>query len=138
MAAFAEARTDAKAVAAVERAAHALSLRKAGATYDQIAQQAGYSTANAALKGVQRALKATLQEPADELRTLELMRLDGILLVLWPMVQRGNLGAVDRALKVIAQRAKILGLESTTVEHAGEMPPLTVMIERVVGKGAPS
>ena len=60
------------------------------------------------------ALKATLQEPADELRTLELERLDRLLLGVWGQAAKGNQGAVDRALKIMERRARLLGLDAPT------------------------
>ena len=58
------------------------------------------------------ALKQTLQEPADELRKLELERLDKLLLGVWPQAVRGNQGSVDRALRIMERRAKLLGLDA--------------------------
>lgn len=60
------------------------------------------------------ALRATLQEPADELRSLELERLDRLLLGVWSQAAKGNQGAVDRALKIMERRARLLGLDAPT------------------------
>jgi hypothetical protein len=60
------------------------------------------------------ALKATLQEPADELRKMELERLDRLLLAVWGQAAKGNQGGIDRALKIMERRAKLLGLDAPT------------------------
>lgn len=95
-----------------ERQRQALELRKAGASYDQIARQLGYSNESGAYKAIQTVLQATVQEPSDEMRTLELKRLDQMLIGLWPDAQRGHQGAVDRALKIMERRAAYLGLDA--------------------------
>ena len=47
-------------------------------TFDQIADQLGFASSGHAHDAVQRALVATQQEPADELRRLESERLDDL------------------------------------------------------------
>ena len=101
-------------VKAAERQRQALQLRQAGVAYEDIAQRLGYSGRSSAWRSVMAALKHTLQEPADEVRTLELARLDRLLLGLWPQAAAGNQGAVDRALRIMERRAKLLGLDAPT------------------------
>lgn len=90
----------------------ALELRKAGVSYAAIAKQLGYRGPSGAHAAVAAALKKTLQEPADEVRTLELERLDAMLLAIWRQVKEGNHGAIDRALRILERRAKLLGLDA--------------------------
>ena len=101
-------------VAAHTRQLQALELRKAGATYQAIAEQLGYAHAKGAYKAVTSALKLTLREPADELRELEVARLDAMLLPLWRRVQSGDEKAVDRVLRIMERRARLLGLDAPT------------------------
>jgi preprotein translocase subunit SecD len=101
-------------VAAHDRQLRALELRKAGATYQVIAEQLGYAQAKGAYKAVASALKLTLREPAEELRELEVARLDAMLLVLWRRVQAGDEKAVDRVLRIMERRARLLGLDAPT------------------------
>lgn len=54
----------------------ALELRAEGLTLSQIANQLGLSCPQAASKLVQKALKATIEEPAEHLRKVSLERLD--------------------------------------------------------------
>jgi len=55
-------------VKAHERHLQALELRKAGATYQVIADQLGYASPKGAHKAVTSALKATLREAGDDVR----------------------------------------------------------------------
>lgn len=59
-----------------ERRAEALTLRKQGLTYDEIAARMGYANRSAAQQIVTRALEELWQEPAEDVRQLELARLD--------------------------------------------------------------
>jgi len=95
-----------------DRHRQALELRKAGVSYAVIAERLGYRGPSGAHAAVGVALKKTLQEPADELRQLEVERLDAMLLSIWPQVKQGNQGAIDRALRIMERRAKLLGLDA--------------------------
>jgi len=99
-------------VKAHQRHLQALELRQAGATYQVIADQLGYADAHGAHRAVASALKASLREPAEGLRALELVRLDSMLLALWKRVRNGDERAVDRALKIEERRARLLGLDA--------------------------
>ena len=97
-------------VQAHARHLQALELRKAGATYQAIADQLGYAQAKGAYKAVTSALKATLKEPAEELRTLEALRLDAALLAIWRRVTKGDDKAIDRLLGIMKRRMELFGL----------------------------
>ena len=110
-----------QSIQAQERQLQALELRKAGATYEAIAERLGYADRSGAFRAVTSALKATLREPADELRTLELERLDSALLAIWRQVQAGDLHAIDRLVRLAERRAKLLGLDAAAkIEESGE------------------
>lgn len=106
-----EHRASRKRIQAAEKQRQALILRKAGATYETIADQLGYSSAAGAHKAVMTALRNTLKEPAEELRQLELARLDQYLVSLAKDLQRGDVKAIHAALKIGERRAKLLGLD---------------------------
>lgn len=97
-----------------EREHKAMGFRLAGFTYAQIAKELGMSEAGAH-KAVTRALKRLnekLSEQAEELRRMELERLDNMFRVMWSQVLNGNQGAVDRALRIMKRRAEMLGLDA--------------------------
>lgn len=89
----------------------ALGMRRAGLTYDEIARNLGYSHASAARKAVQRGLKRTLQDDADATRQLEADRLDRLQAGVWTAAAGGDVQALDRVLKIMDRRAKLLGLD---------------------------
>ena len=118
----------------VKRDAEACQLRAKGMTYREIAERLNYGGADQAYRGVKRAMLAIVQEPAEEIRLLELERLN---LLWWKvsqilhtshiLAQQGKivehdgtpledyepkLKAVDRLLKIQERRAKLLGLDA--------------------------
>lgn len=100
-------------VLAKDRERECLLLRKAGATYDQIAERVGI-TREGARGAVARALAAlsdVCTEEAKEVRQLELDRLDVMLLGIWDQARRGDVQAIDRVLRIQERRAKFLSLD---------------------------
>lgn len=115
-----------KQVSSRERECQAIELRKAGHTYQHIAEQLGWSNASGAEHAVKRALMRTIQEPADDLRTLECLRLDTLLSGVWQKAIGGNLQAIDRVLAILSRRAKLLGLDA----------PITFNLQQIVNETA--
>lgn len=106
-------RTSARMIRAREREKKALELRKAGATYAQIAEKLGYSDPKSAWHAVMRALDRLPREDAEKVRRLELSRLDTIALRLWrKIVEEGDIQAVNAYLRVMERRARYLGLDA--------------------------
>ena len=95
---------------AKDRKLRALELRLSGETFNSIAEKLGYASVSGAYKAVQTALKKTLQQPADEVRKMEIERLDSLLSVMWP--HRHKPEYLDRIIKVMERRAKLLGLDA--------------------------
>ena len=102
--------TSSTRLAAVERQGKALALRKGGASYTAIAKALGYRSIQAAYYSVEAALQRILREPGEEVRKLELERLDSMWLSLWDRIRRGDIDAIDAGLRIIDRRAKLLGL----------------------------
>lgn len=107
-------------VNAAARVMKALDLRKAGVTYEAIARQCGYATRAAAYTAVQRELKRTIQEPADEVRRLEIERLNDLYRAMAPKALSGDTWAVDRCLAIMARRAALEGLDKQPGAGAAE------------------
>ena len=120
---------------AAERKQRAVELRKLGFTYQKIADQLGVSV-SAAHKMVMTALKELNEktvEGAEELRRLELERLDEWLLRIAQEIKNGNvLGAIDRGVRIMDRRAKLLGLDAPQrAEFAGpDGGPVEVEVAR--------
>ena len=94
-----------------ERKRNALELRLAGASYRDIAQALDVSPATA-MQDCKEALADIPMQQADEMRTVELSRLDRLQRAVWPKAVKGDLQAVDRAIKIIDRRAKLFGLDA--------------------------
>jgi hypothetical protein len=106
-------------ITVLQKQAEALQLRIAGASFPVIAERLGYAGPQGAYEAVKAALDRTLREPAEELRKLDQERLERMLLGLWPQATQGNQGAIDRVIKLLERRARLLGLDAP-VRLAGE------------------
>lgn len=104
------------------RATQALDLRIAGTEYRKIAAQLGVSLSRAhGLVHEEMARVAELNRgKAEELREIESAKLDAIERDMRPRSERGDTQAAAVLVRVVAQRAKLYGLEAPTkVEHSG-------------------
>lgn len=97
---------------AAEKRTRALQLRKAGATYDQIAQQVGYENRGNAYRAVMQELKELPKDDAAEVLTLEVERLDQLLVALWPKAMKGDVRSAETVIRLMERRAKLLGLDA--------------------------
>jgi hypothetical protein len=100
-----------KDVNAAVRATNALTMRKLGYTYDKIAEQCGYRERGAAYHAVQRELQRTIAPVAEDVRELELARLDDLLTVYFSKAMKGDGWSMDRVLRIMERRAAFLGLD---------------------------
>lgn len=116
------------------RDAQATVLRGRGYSYQAVADALGMHDRSAARKAVERALAATVAEPCEELRRIELAKLDSMSVTAWavldaehPVVSAGRimvlngepltdpepvLAAIDRLLRISERRCRLLGLDS--------------------------
>jgi hypothetical protein len=148
--------------------AAAAGLRARGATYDAIAIELGYCDRHAARRAVERALVATVTEPAAEVRQLELARLDEMYRAALAVLERqhltvshgkvvhtggvpviddrGNvtwvggepllddapvLQAIDRMIRIMERRAKLLGLDAPTKVEVITLDAIEAEIRRL-------
>lgn len=95
-----------------ERARRALELRKAGSTYKAIADALGYADHTSASAAVKRAMDEVVQEPAIELRGIQIERLNHMLLVKWPAVQAGDDRAIATCLSIMDRLNALMGTEA--------------------------
>lgn len=96
-----------------EKERQVLELRKAGWSFDRIAERLGYASKSGAWKAYDRALTATLQEPADEVRRLELERIDTLFGAMYEVaVTKGSARHAEIALRAMERRANLLGLDA--------------------------
>ena len=128
-----ESGTSRRRVEAQERRAKALSLRIAGASYQQIAEALGCSVgaAHKYVKTELERLDRIAKERAEELRRLQLERLAELLISVWPKAKRGDLQAIDRALKLMQEISKLTGIAAPE-RHELTGPGGSQLVEKIV------
>lgn len=108
------AKRDARKAALLRKDAEALRLREQGLSYDDIAKKLGYANRAGAHVAVKRRLdqlKAECLEAAEDVRQLELSRLDRLHAGLAKRAERGDVRAVDRVLRIMERRSAYEGLD---------------------------
>lgn len=115
-----------------ERRKKALALRLGGATLTDIAETLGVSIGTVH-NDIRKCLSDIPRAEADELRSQEVARLDKLQGACWPLALGGDLAAIDRAVKIIDRRAKMLGLDAPQqVEVTGADVDLDATVERLL------
>jgi hypothetical protein len=147
-----------RTVDTAERDANAARLRAQGLEFHEIAAQLGYQDPSGAYKAVERALLATVQEPAAQVRAMEIARLNILLRKAWdvlcakhivvsqgrvvcdpdtdePLIDHGPiLAAIDRVLKISDHRAKLLGLYAPVKVEAITVDMIEAEMVRLSGE----
>lgn len=95
----------------------ALELRKAGATYQAIADRLGIALTTA-YKYVREGVQDIISEPAEELRVIHYERLNHMLIAIWPRAQKGELPAVDRVIGIMDRIARLYGIEAPQTSYS--------------------
>ena len=95
----------------LEKEAQVLSLRRLGATFDQIAKQLGYASGSGAYMAYRRACLKIIYEEVEETRKMEMDRLDNAQTRIMPQVNLGNIPAINALLRIMERRARLLGLD---------------------------
>ena len=87
---------------------------------------------------VKRALREAVREPAEELRTLELERLDSLYATVTAIIETGSpkdvLNAIDRALRIMERRSKLLGLDAPVRQDLRITDRLDAQIEQLAAE----
>ncbi|MFF7879125.1 hypothetical protein ACFZDM_33430 [Streptomyces californicus] len=140
-----------RSLTTAQRDAEAARLRTQGWTYQRIADHLKFKQRADAYNAVKRVLDATVREAGEDIRTLELERLDrleaaanevlerehvtvsnGRVVVLHetPLPDDGPvLAAIDRLLKIQERRARLLGLDAPTKQAITITPERAAAIE---------
>ena len=104
-----------------DRRRKAIQLRLAGAQYEQIAEQLGYSDRAAAYTDIKRSLEQNLKEgtaDGETLRELNRLRMERLLVVAWNQAMTGDNKAMETARRLIESINKMYGIGTTLrVEH---------------------
>ena len=101
-----------KRILAQQKRRDAIELRKMGVTYQKIADAVGYPSANEARKQVLKAYNEIIQEPAIELRVLQVERLNHLLTIAWQQAQGGSLSAINTCVGLMTRIDILMGTEA--------------------------
>jgi len=118
------AKTSVRRIKTTEKTLKALDLRKKGFSYTQIGTKLGCArqTACRYVLSELENLADQCREEAGQVRDLELQRLDELYLVAWKAIADGSETAIDRCLRIMERRAKLLGLDAAEKhEHSGDI-----------------
>lgn len=100
---------------AMSRAWQAYQLKMAGLDLAEIAVRLDYPSPAAVAKAItdeiRNEAKRLPKESRDDLLSLELDRLNYMMSKVWQQVEYGDTRAIDTALKIIAMRTKLTGLD---------------------------
>jgi hypothetical protein len=95
----------------------AAQLRTAGYSYLEIAKTLGYANASGAWKAVEAVRKDAIRESGRELVNLELERFDTLQRAAMTRAIGGDPSSIRAALRVMDQRARMLGLYKSPVDE---------------------
>ena len=128
-------------LAAADRQAQALDLRRAGASVRDIGRALGvdHTTAKKYLDKAMADLQAAQNEKAEATRAVELDRLDRLHMAAWPLATGKDTDAdtrfkaIDRLVRIADRRAKLLGLDAPvkqelTGKDGGEIVTRVVVV----------
>jgi hypothetical protein len=109
-----------KSIQARQREAQVLERLQKGETFEKIAEALGYSDPSGAWRAATRALNRIPVAAAEELRRLDTLRVEEMLLALRPGIERGDARSIEVALKVLGHKAKLNGYSAPSkVEVTG-------------------
>ncbi len=128
------AKTAPSKIPAAARREKALELRAKGMSIRAIAGKLGVSKSQ-----VQRDIEKELQAAAADRKKiaghiidLELVKLDALEKTAWEHIRAGELSAIDRVLRSMERRAKLLGLDKTgEVGDTGSLGDLVAVLEQM-------
>jgi len=127
------AQTTPEAVARRERDTQCVQLRRAGLGWDAIAKQLGYSSAARAYEQFMSFMKDYPREDAVAARDLEADRYDQLQRAIWAKCLKGDTWSIDRALKLMDQRARLLGLNLPPQVDPGAHSAVDAWLRHIVG-----
>jgi hypothetical protein len=91
-----------------------LDLRRAGFTFQRIAEEVGYATPSGAQRALERIMARNIPQAPEEFRWQELDRLDRMQVALWPRAMKGDDRAIGTIVRLMERRAKLVGIDAPT------------------------
>jgi hypothetical protein len=89
-----------------------LELRRAGFTFQRIAEEVGYNQASGAQRALERIMTRNVPQAPDEFRWQELDRLDRMQVALWPRAMKGDDRAIGTIVRLMERRARLVGIDA--------------------------
>ena len=105
----------------------ALELAADGMSYDEVARAVGFRHRASAFRAVHKALDEREVAGVDELRALELVRLDRLQAALWDKAMTGDTRAINGVTRIVGQRARLLGLYQAAPAHPDVTPQVLIV-----------
>jgi len=106
----------------------AVELLASGCTYQQVADELGYTSRGTAYKVVAKALREQTAEAVGSLRGLENARLNALQLALWDAAMAGDVRAVNSIVQIIGARVRLNGLEPARDGLGATSAPRTLVV----------
>jgi hypothetical protein len=91
-----------------------LDLRRAGFTFQRIAEEVGYATPSGAQRALERIMTRNVPQAPEEFRWQELDRLDRMQVALWPRAMKGDDRAISTIVRLMERRARLVGIDAPT------------------------
>lgn len=90
----------------------ALQIRMSGATLEQTAERAGYSSTHAVWNALKNLIDSTVTSDVAEYRAFHVARLERLLLGVWNSAIGGDFQSSQQALKILVEIGKVTGVEA--------------------------
>jgi len=110
------------------RKCRAIQLKLQGLTYQQIADQPGYTNRGTVYKIIKTAQAAQLTGAVEEHLDIEVSRLNALQAAVWPAAMAGDLQALIVAARLIEARCRLLGLIGPATKRTVCQQPQTVVL----------
>jgi hypothetical protein len=108
--------------------ARAVELVAQGKSYDEVATAVGYGHRGSAHRAVSKALIEREFQGVDELRAVELARLNRLQSAIWTEAMGGDVRAVNTVVRIIDQRTRLLGLGGGAGSGQREVAPQMLVL----------
>jgi len=127
----------------IVRQNRALELKMAGATHAEIMVALGFKSVSGVHSALERALErdtSRVGSARDEFRKISVARTERLLRALWPQAIKGDVGVIDRVMKIMERQARLLGLDAPTQititdETRGELSRMVGDLEKLLITG---
>lgn len=118
----------------IMRRGQAIEMKRAGASIDQIAERLDYPDEAACRRDISTAYNEVLRTSVEEARALDILRLDRMIMAVWPDACGGLPAAIDRAVKLIDMRAKLIGEYAPVQVEQVTLDAVEAEIKRLEGE----